>query len=448
MSAVDALSGHPVQSLLKQLDDLAGRPADRSKVVVMGQGYVGLPLTMRAAELNRFRVVGFDVDVSKVLSLLNGTSFIEDVPDERVVAALSRGFIPTYDEQDLAEFDYAIITVPTPLRDGVPDLSYIESAARLLGVHLRPGATVVLESTTYPGTTEQVLIPLLSEVSGLAPGAFHVGFSPERIDPGNVGWTFESTPKIVSGSEYCCLAKIVSFYSLLCDHIVPVATTAEAELAKVLENTFRYVNIALVNEMAQYAHSLGIDIWSVIDAAATKPYGFMKFTPGPGAGGHCLPIDPSYLSWVVERHLGKTFRFVEIANDINTHMPDYVVERVIRLLNARGKCLNGAQVLLMGLAYKAGSSDLRETPAMRVIDLMRGLGAQVSVIDPHVRNWKHSDPAVTFVETDVMSWVQQADIVVLLTDHTEFDYTAVSERAPEVLDCRHAFSASANVHYL
>jgi UDP-N-acetyl-D-glucosamine dehydrogenase len=240
----------------------------------------------------------------------------------------------------------------------------------------------------------------------------------------------------------------VSFYSLLCDHIVPVATTAEAELAKVLENTFRYVNIALVNEMAQYAHSLGIDIWSVIDAAATKPYGFMKFTPGPGAGGHCLPIDPSYLSWVVERHLGKTFRFVEIANDINTHMPDYVVERVIRLLNARGKCLNGAQVLLMGLAYKAGSSDLRETPAMRVIDLMRGLGAQVSVIDPHVRNWKHSDPAVTFVETDVMSWVQQADIVVLLTDHTEFDYTAVSERAPEVLDCRHAFSASANVHYL
>ncbi|NUR30428.1 MAG: nucleotide sugar dehydrogenase, partial [Catenulispora sp.] len=314
-------------------------------VVVAGQGYVGLPLAIRAAEVGH-RVVGYDVDPHRVKQLAAGESYVEDVAAGRVRAALDSGaYSATSEASALAGFDLAVITVPTPLRDGVPDLSYIEACARTLGAHLRPGATVVLESTTYPGTTEELMVPILEEASGLAAGRdFHAGFSPERIDPGNKAWPFDKTPKVVSGIDEASLAVVKEFYDGLVETTVPVSGPKEAELAKLIENTFRHVNIALVNEIAMFAKALGVDVWEAIGAAASKPFGFMKFTPGPGVGGHCLPIDPSFLSWKVERTVGVPFRFVELANDVNNHMPDYVVRRLMEALNARRQTVNGSRV--------------------------------------------------------------------------------------------------------
>src|SRR5207249_3425914 len=271
--------------------------------------------------------VGFDVDEVRVKRLNAGESYVEDITDEVLQSALATGrYRATTRERDCAGFDVAVITVLSPLREGAPDLSYIEASARTLGRYLRPGATVVLESTTYPGTTEELVKPILEEMSALLAGPdFHLGYSPERIDPGNPTWSFVNTPKVVSGIDAASLAAVDAFYSSLVDRTVPVAGPKEAELTKLLENTFRHVNVALVNELAMFADDLGIDVWSAIDAASTKPFGYMRFTPGPGVGGHCLPIDPSYLSWRVRRSLGHTFRFVELANDVNDHMPDYVV---------------------------------------------------------------------------------------------------------------------------
>jgi UDP-N-acetyl-D-glucosamine dehydrogenase len=288
-----------------------------AKVAIIGQGYVGLPIAMRASELG-FGVVGYDTDSRRIDALRSGRSYVEDVPDERVASALEAGYWPTRDPLDLRAFDVAIVTVPTPLRDGAPDLSFIEAAGRDLGQRLSPGALVVLESTTYPGTTEELLLPILEE-SGLRGGEdFFLGYSPERIDPGNEQWNLVTTPKVVSGIDSASLRLVEAFYGALVDKVVPVGSTGEAELVKLLENTFRHVNIALVNELAVFARELGVDIWSAIDATSTKPFGFMRFTPGPGVGGHCLPIDPSYLAWRVERSLGHRFRFVELANDVNT----------------------------------------------------------------------------------------------------------------------------------
>lgn len=406
-----------------------------SKVIVVGQGYVGLPVAVRAAETG-FEVIGLDLDAGRVKRLAAGESFVEDIPDQRLAAVLASGrYRPSAELSDVEDFDVAVISVPTPLTDGVPDLSYIESAAASLAPHLRPGATVILESTTYPGTTEELVQPILEAGSGLVAGAgFHLGYSPERIDPGNATWTLETTPKVVSGVTPDCLVAVQGFFDVLVAETVPVSSPKEAELVKLLENTFRHVNIALVNELAIFAHELGVDAWEAIDAASTKPFGFMKFTPGPGVGGHCLPIDPSYLSWRVRRTLGHTFRFVELANDVNEHMPDHVVSRVAAALNHQRRAVNGSRIVVLGLSYKKNTSDARESPSNPIIRRLQALGAEIRAVDPHV------DPAqapagVSIVDLDPDE-LRNADLVLLVVDHDVFDPGLIVEHATCVLDCR------------
>jgi UDP-N-acetyl-D-glucosamine dehydrogenase len=417
------------------------------RVVVVGQGYVGLPLAMRAVEVGH-TVVGYDVDAERVKRLQAGESYVEDVPDEALAAAVATGrYRAGGDARHCAGFDVAVVTVPTPLREGVPDLSHIEEAARVLGRFVRPGSTVVLESTTYPGTTEDLLASILEEGSGLAAGTdFHLGYSPERIDPGNPVWRFHNTPKVVAGVDPASLAAVQGFYDSLVERTVPVGSTQVAELAKLLENTFRHVNIALVNELAMFARELNIDVWEAVEAAASKPYGFMKFTPGPGVGGHCLPIDPSYLSWRVKLSTGRNFRFVELANDVNDHMPEYVSRRLMEALNHRKRSLNGSRVLVLGLAYKKNTGDARESPARRVTELLLGLGADVRAVDPHVVE-AHVDPRVRRVELTAQE-VAAADAVVLLTDHDLFDLDVVTAHARYVLDCRHVMAPAEFVEVL
>jgi UDP-N-acetyl-D-glucosamine dehydrogenase len=412
------------------------------RVVIAGQGYVGLPLAVRAAECGH-QVVGFDVDSGRIDRLARGSSYVEDVADDRLVAVLAAGtYVATTAPAACAAYDVALITVPTPLRDGAPDLSYVESASALLAEYLRPGAVVVLESTTYPGTTEEVVRPLLEKGSGLVAGVdFYLGFSPERIDPGNGTWNVVNTPKIVSGIDEVSLKQVKAFYDSIVEVTVPVGSPREAELAKLIENTFRHVNIALVNEVAMLAHDLGVDVWQAIDAAATKPFGFMKFTPGPGVGGHCLPIDPSYLSWRVQRALGQNFRFVELANDINNHMPDYVVRRLIESLNKRQRSVSGSRILLLGLAYKKNTGDARESPAMRVAELLIAMGADVRGVDPHVVEPVHGARAVTRVELTEAE-LDSADVVIVLADHDDFDYDLIKARARQILDTRRRLSGS------
>ncbi|MFI6143841.1 nucleotide sugar dehydrogenase [Streptomyces sp. NPDC051109] len=410
------------------------------RVVVVGQGYVGLPLAIRAAEVGH-QVIGYDVDARRVKSLAAGESYVEDVSCERLTRALERGaYQPSELARDCGGFDVAVVTVPTPLQDGAPDLRYIEESAHTLARFLRPGATVILESTTYPGTTEELFGPILEDGSGLTAGAdFHLGYSPERIDPGNTVWGFQQTPKVVSGVDARSLKAVETFYADLVDKTVPVSSPKEAELAKLLENTFRHVNIALVNEIAMFARHLDIDVWQAIEAASSKPFGFMKFTPGPGVGGHCLPIDPSYLSWRVQRELGQSFRFVELANDINSHMPEYVARRVMDALNTKRRSVNGSKILLLGLAYKKNTGDARESPAVRVSQLLLDMGARVRAADPHVVEGLKVDSRLVRVEP-TRKELAAADVVVLLTDHDSFDYAMVTEHASFVLDCRNRLS--------
>jgi UDP-N-acetyl-D-glucosamine dehydrogenase len=406
------------------------------RVVVAGQGYVGLPLAVRAAQVGH-TVIGYDVDAERVKRLAAGESYVDDVSAEELGAVLGSGaYRPAAQPRACAGFDVAVITVPTPLRDGVPDLAYIESAARTLARYLRPGATVVLESTTYPGTTQELVGPILEEGSGLTAGTdFHLGYSPERIDPGNPVWNLVTTPKVVSGIDEPSLKAVTAFYDTVVEQTVPVRSPKTAELAKLLENTFRHVNIALVNEVAVFAHELGIDVWEAIDAASTKPFGYMRFVPGPGVGGHCLPIDPSYLSWRVQRSLGQSFRFVELANDINNHMPDYVVHRLVAAFNQRRRAVNGSRVLLLGLAYKKNTGDARESPAVQVAKQLLAMGAEVRAADPHVVEPLAAGVGIARVEPSTAE-IAAADAVVLLTDHDEFDLAEVGRRARYVLDCR------------
>ena len=420
---------------------------NRTKVVVVGQGYVGLPLALRAVEVG-YTVVGYDVDEVRVKRLSVGESYVEDVSSKALTDALDTGrYVPAATAKACAGFDVAVITVPTPLRDGIPDLSYIQCATEMLARYLRPGATVVLESTTYPGTTEELVGPILEEGSGLAAGSdFHVGYSPERIDPGNPHFGLVNTPKVVSGIDEASLAAVEGFYSSIVDQVVPMSETRGAELTKLLENTFRHVNIALVNELAMFAAELDINVWDAIDAASTKPFGYMRFTPGPGVGGHCLPIDPSYLSWRVKRTLGQQFRFVELANDVNDHMPDYVVRRLMVAFNRRGKALNGSRVLLLGLAYKPDTGDAREAPALSVADRLLSLGAEVRAADPNVLEGE-VDRRIVRVDATV-SEVGEADAVLLLTDHKDFDFEMIGARARYLLDTRHRLPASETVEYL
>ena len=423
----------------------AGPEADR--LVVVGQGYVGLPLAMRAVEVG-YRVVGFDVDANRVKLLEAGESPVEDVGDDELRAALDAGtYLPTADPARLEGFDVAVISVPTPLTEGSPDLSFIDAAARALAPALRAGATVVLESTTYPGTTEELVLP--APRGRLGPGGRQR--LPPRLQPRahrsrQHGRTASRTrPRWCRASTRRRSRAVQSFYDRLVETTVPVSSPREAELTKLLENTFRHVNIALVNELAMYAHDLGIDVWEAIDAASTKPFGYLRFTPGPGVGGHCLPIDPSYLSWRVRESLGVPFRFVELANDVNDHMPDYVVRRVTMALNERRLAVNGQRILLLGLAYKRNTGDARESPSRRIADLFVDLGAEVLVADPHVDD-RHLPDGVTRVDA-TPELAETCTAVVLLVDHDGFDLDAIAARAPYLLDTRHRVSGP-GVEYL
>ena len=407
------------------------------KVVVVGQGYVGLPLAIRAAAVG-YRVTGYDIDDGRVKRLMAGDSYIQDVPSSHLQQALRSGHYRASSEPvSCAGFDVAVVTVPTPLRDGIPDLSGIETAAGTLARHLGRGATVILESTTYPGTTEELVGPILEEGSGLRTGEdFHLGYSPERVDPGNEQWQITNIPKVVSGVDVPSLTAVRAFYDRLVERTVAVSGTREAELSKLLENTFRHVNIALVNELAMFAADLGLNLWEAIDAASTKPFGFMPFTPGPGVGGHCLPIDPSYLSWRVTRQLGQPFRFVELANDVNEYMPEYVVRRL---------AVNGSRFLLLGLTYKRNVSDARESPAMSVADRLLSAGAEVQAADPYVQQ-QDVDPRIHLVEaTDRLAGA--ADAVVLLVDHDAFELPRLASSAVYFFDTRHRVTGP-TVEYL
>lgn len=414
---------------------MSGVVGRHTRLVVVGQGQVGLTVAMRAVAAG-FSVIGLDLDAVRVWSLRDGRSYVDDIGDGELCQALATGrYRPTVSYEDAEAFDAAIITVPTPLKDRVPDLGCVESAVEGIAAYLRPGATVVLESTSYPGTTEEIVVPLLEKCSGLRAGTdFFVGYSPERIDPGNPKWTLVNTPKIVSGVDENSLAAVKALYDLLVERTVPVATTREAELANLVENTFRHVNIALINEIAMFAHELGVDLRGAIEAASTKPFGFLPFRPGPGVGGHCLPVDPRFLPWWVRRDLDHEFRFVSLANDINDHMPDYVVRRLAAALDRRRKSLQGSVILLLGLSYKPNTSDIRESPVLRVVELLADHGAVIRVVDSHVEAHR-CPPAMKLVDL-TESFVRQADAVVLLTDHDDVDYELVERGADLVLDTR------------
>jgi UDP-N-acetyl-D-glucosamine dehydrogenase len=421
-------AGWLADTLLRRIDERTAR------VVVVGQGYVGLPVAMRAADVG-YPVVGLDLSAERTAALAAGRSYVSDVTDDQLVAALEGGYRAVTEPADVGPFDIAIITVPTPLRDGAPDLTHVEQAATALSQRLRAGGLVVLESTTYPGTTEELVRPIL-ERSGLRAGdEFFIGYSPERIDPGNPRWSWANTPKVVSGIDEGSLRCVEAFYGSVLDKVVTVGSTAEAEMVKLLENTFRHVNIALVNELAMFAAELGIDIWSAIDAAATKPFGYMRFVPGPGVGGHCLPIDPSYLSWRVKRNLGHTFRFVELANDVNERMPEYVVSRVVTLLNQQRKAVNGSRVLVLGLSYKAGTSDWRESPSISVVERLLTLGADLRACEPYLPPVGRPQLPVAFVDCTPAE-IAAADIVVLLVDHPDFPLDDIAEHGQLVLDAK------------
>jgi UDP-N-acetyl-D-glucosamine dehydrogenase len=416
------------------------------KLAVIGQGYVGLPLAMQAVDAG-YDVVGLDIDIGRVRRLVGGESYVEDVMSDQVRAGLASGrYRPTVNAEDCAGFDFAVITVPTPLRDRVPDLSYIEHAAKAIAPLVTSGACVVLESTTYPGTTEELLVPILENGSHLIAGQdFFVGYSPERLDPGNPRWRLANTPKVVSGIDPQSLALVQAFYASLVERTVSVHSTAQAELVKLIENTFRHVNIALVNELAMYAGDLGLDIWAALDAAETKPFGFMRFNPGPGVGGHCLPVDPNYLAWQVKRRVGTTFRFVELANDVNDHMPGYVVRRLARAFHQRPHAIRGARILLLGLAYKPNTGDARESPALVVAQQLAALGARTRAVDPYVEE-DQIDPSIVRTELTAGE-VEAADAVVMLTNHDVFDLDLVLRHGRYILDTRHCL-AGPNVERL
>ncbi|MDN5744084.1 MAG: nucleotide sugar dehydrogenase [Nocardioidaceae bacterium] len=420
---------------LSALPDDKKEDAKMATVAVVGQGYVGLPLSMGAVRAG-LDVVGIDVDETRVGRLAAGDSFIEDIASSELADAIATGrYRATTDWADIAGFDFCVITVPTPLREGAPDLSYVEDSGRALAPYLTAGATVILESTTYPGTTDQLLRPILEDGSGLKAGTdFHLGYSPERIDPGNARYGLGNTPKVVSGIDPASLAKVEAFYGSFVETVVPVSSTRTAEMTKLLENTFRHVNIALVNEIASVSTELGVDIWEAIDAADSKPFGFMKFTPGPGVGGHCLPIDPSYLLWQVRQTSRADIRMIAAANEINDHMPDYVVRRLQAGLNQRRLAVNGAKVLVLGLAYKKNVGDIRESPSLAVVKQLQALGAEVRAAEPFTEDAQMpAGVERASLDTATLDW---ANAAVLITDHDAFDYDLLAASGTYVLDTR------------
>jgi nucleotide sugar dehydrogenase len=403
-------------------------------LVVIGLGYVGLPLAREACRAG-LKVAGLDRDPRVVAGLKAGLSHVDDVSPAEIEEMLAAGFTPSRDESILEGVRTVVICVPTPLSaDGGPDLTAVQKATQTVSRHLEPGTLVVLESTTYPGTTEEVVGPLLEE-SGLKAGEdFHLAFSPERIDPGNPVYGVANTPKIVGGLTPACAAAASGFYGKFVDQVVQAKGTREAEMAKLLENTYRHVNIALVNEMAVFCHELGIDLWDAIGCAATKPFGFQAFYPGPGVGGHCIPIDPNYLSYKV-RSLGYPFRFVELAQEINDRMPRYVVERAQALLNREGRAMKNAKVLLLGVTYKADIADQRQSPARPVAARLRKMGADLTFHDPLVEEWTVDGRPVPYAPT-LGTALTEADLVIVLTDHSGYDPADLARRAPLLLDTR------------
>ena len=422
--------------------------AEVLRLVVVGQGYVGLPLAVAAAEAG-YRVVGVDRDKARVDDLNAGHSPVGDVADERLAAAVAEGRYRAAPEAEaVAEADVVVLCVPTPYHHEAPDLSFIEAAGREVGRHLRAGTTVILESTTYPGTTEEVLQPILEKTSGLVAGEdFHLVFSPERIDPGNPVYGIHNTPKIVGGLTPQGTERALAFYGGFVEQVVPVSGPKAAEMAKLLENTFRHINIALVNELAILGRDLGVDIWEVICAAASKPFGFMPFYPGPGVGGHCIPVDPMYLSWRV-RQFGGSAKFIELARDVNAAMPLYCVSRVQELLNDRERALKGSRVLVLGVAYKPDVADMRESPALPVLSELVAKGAKVEYHDPHVPVLELPSGALESVGLDERR-LRETDCVVVLTAHSGVDYARVGALASLVFDTRNAIPGSVpNVHRL
>jgi UDP-N-acetyl-D-glucosamine dehydrogenase len=408
-------------------------------LLVIGLGYVGLPLA-REATLSGLSVVGFDLNTEIVEGLNSGRSHVDDISDADIGEMVARGFRATTLEAEAGLPEAVVICVPTPLSaDSTPDLTAVSAAARTVGRLLRPGMLVLLESTTYPGTTDEVVRPLLEEESGLTAGPdFALAFSPERIDPGNPYFGIRNTPKVVGGQTESCADAAAQFYGKLCDQVVRARSAREAEMAKLLENTYRHVNIALVNEMAIFCHELGIDLWDAIRCAATKPFGFQPFYPGPGVGGHCIPIDPNYLGYKV-RTLGYPFRFVELAQEINARMPAYVVDRAVELLNLAGKPLTGSRILLLGVTYKKDVADQRESPVKVIAAKLRSRGADLCYHDPHVAAWSVSGAPVRRagdLAADLDAAIAAADLVILLQDHAAYDLDQISCRARLVLDTR------------
>jgi UDP-N-acetyl-D-glucosamine dehydrogenase len=410
-----------------------------AKIGILGLGYVGLPLAAAFGEAG-FQVIGIDPDPRKVNSLNKGESYVQDVPNEQISRLLKSGRLSaTTDFSELRHCDAVSICVPTPLRKtGDPDMSFIISATDELAKYMHPGMIIVLESTTYPGTTREVLLPKLGKEKGLVVGEdFFLAFSPERVDPGREDWNTLNTPKVIGGITEDCSEVASAWYSQALKTVVPVSSAESAELSKLLENTFRMINIGLVNELAIMCDRLGVDVWEVIDAAATKPFGFMKFTPGPGLGGHCIPIDPLYLSWKMKAFQYNA-RFIELAADINTNMPRYVVSRVMDAFNDRGLTLHGSKCLVLGAAYKPDSDDIRESPALDVIGLLQKKGAIVEYHDPCITHLRtHDDIAMESVK-DLMEAVRQADCTIIITNHSSYDYKAILKEANFIFDSRNA----------
>ena len=423
---------------MKAEQQLLQKAADRSAVFgVVGLGYVGLPLALEVAEAG-YTVLGFDVKKTVIGQINDGVSHVQDVPTERLRPLVEAGKISaTSDMARLSEVDVISICVPTPLsKTKDPDVSFVLAAGEAVTKAVRAGQVVVLESTTYPGTTRELLLPKI-EVKGLKIGQdVFLAFSPERVDPGNPTWQTKNTPKVLGGVTPACQRVVLALYEPVFDSLVPVSSPEAAELVKLLENTFRSINIGLVNEMAMVCDRLGVDVWEVIDAAATKPFGFMKFTPGPGLGGHCIPIDPHYLAWKM-RALNYKTRFIEVAGEVNSEMPAFWVRKVVEGLNEDSKAVRGSKVLVIGAAYKKDIDDVRESPALDIIRLLLRQGANVSYHDPFVPQLHEDGIDLSSVALDERA-LQEADCVVIATDHSNIDYSKVASKARRVVDTRNA----------
>ena len=400
-------------------------------VAVIGLGYVGLPLAIQATSSN-LKVYGYDIDENKISNYNLGKSTIEDISDKQLQASLEKGLFLSSDPKYLSESETIVISVPTPLTDYQPDLSYVKAAAETIAKNITKNQIIILESTTYPGTTVEVLIPAIEEISNLKAGVdFFVGYSPERIDPGNDTWNFKNTPKVISGINDESLSKIENFYEQIIDSVVRVSGTKEAEMVKLLENTYRHVNIALINELAILCNMLDIDIWEVVNAAKTKPFGFESFRPGPGVGGHCIPVDPNYLSFKT-RQIGKPVRFVELAQEINNSMPSYVVSRLLEKMNALEKPFKNSNILILGVAYKKDIGDIRESPAIGIIENLYERGVKVKYFDPFVESINVNGQDVD--KEDSLNNINEYDLILVHTSHTEFKNFDFSKTTTPISD--------------